>query len=143
MKQSVIEMLVLYMYRLDPSRSLKKKYFLDNGNRNSIVLHMWLYHRQKIFQTLFLKACTFRKYVHDTLAHPASIGWHWKLYTIHKLYSLSYRRIFLERLTAKNSSDCSHPKEYFCPSLFFSDAFSSLVTHRIHCSTEPKWNCGE
>jgi len=33
-------MLSLYMYRLDPSRKKKKNNFLDNGNRNSSVLHI-------------------------------------------------------------------------------------------------------
>ena len=39
----------------------------------------------------------------------------------------------------KNGSDCSHPKEYFSSSSFFSDAFSSLVMHRKHIGTNPKW----
>jgi len=129
------------MYRLDPSRTLKKNRFLDNRNRNSSVLHI-------IYVTVS-RTDNISDFISQGLHFQKKCAWYSSTSCFYRLtlktstqyinYTvLSYRTIFLERLTAKNRSACSHPKEYFCSSSFFSDAFSSLVMHRTHCSTKPE-----
>jgi len=94
--------------QIRPFTLIKKKYFLDNGNRNSSMLHIIYVTVSQtenisdfISQGLhFQNKCTWYSSTSCFYRLTLKTSTQYINYTV-----LSYRRIFLGRLTAKNSSN--------------------------------------